>query len=108
MSDFYDEYKTIREALIALLCVGDEVVFICRRPPKYEDYTFDKRTIMAIEDDGVILQTWAYPRKISMHTVEHHEGQIYFFEDSGYPLSCRARRKKMLKILEHKWKKSMN
>jgi hypothetical protein len=86
--------------------VGDEVNFICLSPPKYRDYATGKAVVRKVESNKVLLQSWVYTREIPLLLAEHHEGKLYFFEDSGYPPASRNKRKMMLKILDHTWKRN--
>jgi hypothetical protein len=92
-----EEYAIIREALIALLCVGDKINYIHYCSDGH--YSIRESLIVAIHKKGIVIQNWAATDEIcSLNAIEHYQGELYIWEE---PQVMRDRKiERMIEIIE--------
>jgi hypothetical protein len=89
------DYKLVREALIALMCVGDKIYYIT-----YTDHieTWD---IIMVEEDRITVDTGArYHPKHYFDSIEAYEGKLYILCNSLSILSKNKRVQSVIEIVE--------
>jgi hypothetical protein len=106
------EYKQMREALIALLCVGDKIPRIHKMPGKYHrdtnthDYYYHIKysTVVEITENDINLLTSKTIHLGALKWIEAYEGELYFWgEISAFSPPRRDNKiKEMIKIIESK------
>jgi hypothetical protein len=94
------EYKCIKKALIALICVGDEINNIHRRSLRDGTFVISKFIVSEIGDNGFTISSWGYEIKCSFHAVEHYEGQLYVFEEPKLSCTRKARMNKIIRTIQ--------
>jgi hypothetical protein len=111
----YDEYKLIREGLLALLCVGDKIncVYTMYReevdlesdeliPCESYSNTIRHYTVAEISgDDTLGIQRDNHPYKQPLDRVYAYEGQLYIYNYAKHNhLDHWARLKKVIYVIE--------
>jgi hypothetical protein len=72
-----EEYKRLREARLALLCVGDTVYYISST---WRIYPYH---IVKVEDDRVFVEVGGlYHPYYMLDIMETYEGEVYIYPDS--------------------------
>jgi hypothetical protein len=99
-----EEYFKIREALIKLLCVGDEINIIYSfkdNNPGLRAFSIIKKCIVVkLNDRHIKVQSTLYNSFIvEISEIEAYEGKLYIWENKD-PHSVKM--KEMIKIIESK------
>lgn len=102
------EYEELKEALIALLCVGDPIYHIFRpigtiwdhktHGPKSAPYMVLERAIMEINEGTVkvcSIYTEDQPTVWSFKSMEMYEGKLYL-----WPAVCATHEEKLVRLAE--------
>jgi hypothetical protein len=88
------EYRLIREARLALLCVGDTIYFISSTRRIYS-YHINK-----VEEDRIYIEVGGgYSPFYMFNIMETYEGKIYVYLDYRAE-NCEQRLKRMIEIIE--------
>jgi hypothetical protein len=85
-----EEYEKIREALIALMCVGDEIRYIYSFAG--DCHTIYRTVITRIDETELCVLDWGV---CGLYRIEHYEGKLYIWERT-----FQTRRSKFYKMLE--------
>jgi hypothetical protein len=65
-------------------------------------YVISRYIVSNIDSDGkVYIQSVDGLVRCPIRAIEHHDGQLYFFEDSEFAYTHKARMKKLLKLIEN-------
>jgi hypothetical protein len=89
-----EEYEAIREALIALLCVGDEINYICISDKGHIEIAKDP--VRKIREKYIFTKCWSF---IPFELIEHYNGELYAWE--RYSFYTREEKvREMIKIIE--------
>jgi hypothetical protein len=95
------EYEQLREALLALLCVGDKINQICY--DSIANYAIMEQRISMILKNTVKLERYNWIM-FKFNTIEQHEGELYIWSSDHGKFHYRSdqRLKKIIEIIESK------
>jgi hypothetical protein len=93
------EYETVRKALLALLCVGDEVRWL-RSNSILTNYYISTHIISEINGEEIVFRDWSLYKIYKKH-FECYKGQLYLWDtsDAFYPYRGKRRIQTMTEIL---------
>jgi hypothetical protein len=88
------EYNLIREALMALMCVGDEINHLYYCHGGYN--TILRCRILEITDYKVVIEDWG---SCNLSSIEHYQGELYIWEEKYY-FNREAKVERMIELIE--------
>lgn len=72
------EYLQIREARLALLCVGEDIFYLHSFATDHN--ALRKYPIGEINEQGIIIHNLGYAAECSFDTIEYHQGDLYIWK----------------------------
>lgn len=107
------EYEDLREGLLALLCVGDEINYLHSGMAGYNQATHSKepyhtllryRVTDVISNDMIKIESFGYTSTVFPSSIEVYDGELYIWSNAAYASFSTREEKvaKMSKIIEAK------
>jgi hypothetical protein len=103
-----EEYLLVREARLALLCVGEELSFV--HLFQDEANKIKRYNIIEINNDSVVIEYLGYSSFVPINNIEYYEGELYAWNPpqryNNY--SRMGKVEAMIQIIESKYTKHLN